>query len=219
MTSIKKIKIILKNNHPNLEEDFSLWLKSNKNQKSRAYYDGIDFGSEDWEDFMDGYFGCYPSNEDDYWDDTYNSYDMNDDESYEEYWNKIYGKNKLKTNKRGSRGKKKKKEQETEDYSTISDEELDSILRERKEIYYYDNICDKKTVHKFTNLRKFYEFIEDNGIDISDLEGSKFIRETIRHCCIDPMYEDVHGKKTIISDHSYGALAYEVSEDAALFRD
>lgn len=239
----KKMVIKLKNNRPNLINDFTSWVeKHNKAYGYYGYFDGYDDFYNEWDG--DYGLGCdslwgYPTDEDDddfiwanqrdeikAWQEAFDrgltSLDDDEELRYQDYWNKKAEKkrNKKKENNRNTRrgGKGKKKDKDIE-HVKLSDEEVDNILDEKKTIYYYPDINQKEDVKVFKTLRKFFLFLDEEGIDISDREGSLFIREEIRHCCINPLKQTTLGTLEIISDHSYGALAYEVSEDAAVFRD
>lgn len=94
---------------------------------------------------------------------------------------------------------------EDDDADTLDDDKL---------IYYYPDVHVKDDVVEFNNLHSFSEFLDSEGISISDRESEEICYRTITHCAIDPNDRIVRGELNLVSDHSYGALYFNCVEYA-----
>ena len=81
-----------------------------------------------------------------------------------------------------------------------------------KSIKFYDDINDELSVREFDNLKDFDDFCEKNGYYISSTDYNNLVHWNVIHCCLDPISLE-YGAKEVLTDNSYGALYWTVSED------
>ena len=95
------------------------------------------------------------------------------------------------------------------------DEELDdeeNYEESYKSIKFYSDIENELSVREFRSLKEFNDFCSDNNYVIGTTDYSNLINWSVVHCCLDPISEE-YGEYEIITDNSYGALYWTVSED------
>ena len=157
---------------------------------------------------------------DDYWDDYDDGYD---------YWNEYCSSNSHHissidrvcgnkkgvkfSSKRGKRGSKKGKS-----IPLYSD---DNFLYDSDEvtIYFYRDINDPDKKEIFYSLYDFNEYLDGEGIYVSEYETKEIMKRCITHCCVDPYLRGVKNEPWLISDSSYGSLVWQVcgSNDDIIF--
>jgi len=91
----------------------------------------------------------------------------------------------------------------------ITDEDYDSPY---KCIKFYPDIEDEFSVKEFDSLKAFSDFCEENGYRIGTIDYNNLLNNSVTHCCLDPISKE-YGENEIITDNSYGALFWTVSED------
>lgn len=160
----------------------------------------------------------------DYLDDGY--------DPYEEVFDGLSGKSSRKMkllNKKlfkGKNNKKKKYQYDGEDdywenrgtmYTNgeWSDDELDDedvYEPSYKCIKFYSDINNEMSVREFHSLKEFNDFCSENGYYISTVDYGNLVNWSVVHCCLDPISAE-YGENEIITDNSYGALYWTVSDD------
>lgn len=168
----------------------------------------------------------YPNEDDDLLGLTYGygGYDdiYNDDYDIEEYYSYNYNKG------RHSRSSKKRNMLELDDDGCsssrscddilrdvvingkdVSDDDLNILLKSKKDIYYYSDIFNQKSCRKFKNLESFYKFLDEEGIEISDHVSSIIMRSRISHCCCNERLRSTEGRLELCVEDSYSLLCWE----------
>ena len=108
--------------------------------------------------------------------------------------------------KRGKRGKKGKCiPLISSDYLYDTDEVT---------IYFYRDINNPDNKEIFYSLYEFNEFLDSEGIYISNYETKQLLNRSISHCCIDPSFKSLKGEPWLMSDSSYGGLAWSSCNDS-----
>lgn len=169
------------------------------------------------------YYGCGSRYFDDWYDDEWDNYY---DDYYDGYGNLFGGyhshhskkkRNTIdetavvkKSHKRGKRGKKKNKCVPLYDYDKDA---LSLYGSDEVTIYFYRDINNPDDKEIYYNLYEFNDFLEDNGIYVSDFEARQLMNRSISHCCIDPSVIGIKSEPWLISDSSYGGLSWNVSGD------
>jgi hypothetical protein len=171
------------------------------------------------------YYGCGSRYFDDWYDDEWDNYY---DDYYDGYGNLFGGyhthhsKKKRSTiddttvvkkgHKRGKRGKKKF----TNKVVPLYDYDKDAVsLYDSDEvtIYFYRDINNPDDKDIYYNLYEFNDFLENEGIYVSEYEVRQLMNRNISHCCIDPSVIGIKSEPWLISDSSYGGLSWNVSGD------
>ena len=93
-----------------------------------------------------------------------------------------------------------------------NDEDEDEYEEPYKCIKFYTDIENELSVREFYSLKEFNDFCTDNGYFISTVDYNNLVNWTVVHCCLDPISEE-YGEHDLITDNSYGALYWTVSED------
>jgi hypothetical protein len=154
---------------------------------------------------------------------------------YEEIYSKLgNSKKSKKLNKklfRHSKGKKDKKNS----YYTLEDEDdywsnresmfthgewsderdldnEDEFDEPYKCIKFYSDIENEMSVREFHSLKEFNDFCSEKCYNVSNIDRSNLLNWDVIHCCLDPISLE-YGENDIITDNSYGALYWSVSED------
>lgn len=171
-----------------------------------------------------GYYGCgsrcfdgwYDDEWDNYYDDNYEGYGSLFDGYYQSHHNKkkvnTIGNTAVvkKSHKRGKRGKKKTKCVPLYDYDKDAEYlyDIDNVT-----IYFYRDINNPDDKDIYYSLFEFNEFLESEGIYVSEYEVRKLMNRSISHCCIDPSIIGFKSEPWLVSDSSYGGLSWSVSGD------
>ena len=127
---------------------------------------------------------------------------------------------------KGKKGKKKKRayytDYEDDDYwenrhtmyrnGEWVDDIDDDYEEPSKVIKFYDDIDNELSVHEFSSLKEFNDFCDERGYEISATDYNNLVNWSVVHCCLDPISEE-YDCHEIITDNSYGALYWSVSED------
>ena len=181
--------IELKKCSTNLSTLFEEYLEESSKPKYN-YYGGYDY-YDDWDDDYDYYGTIFHGVGYDY-----------------DYKKKVTGST-YKSNKRGKRGGKKKgKSIPLYDVQTIDLYDSDEVT-----IYFYRDINNPDDKEIFYNLYEFNEFLDSEGIYISDYETKQLLNRNISHCCIDPSLVSLKGTPWLLSDSSFGGLSWSVCGD------
>ena len=154
-------------------------------------------------------------------------------DSYEEIYSAINNRKKSKKlNKKlykHSKGKKKNNRrycpEDEDDYwsnresmfthGEWSDDDLDDenkFEEPYKSIKFYSDIENEMSVREFHSLKSFNDFCTENGYNVSDIDKSNLVNWQVIHCCLDPISLE-YGENDVITDNSYGALYWTVTED------
>lgn len=116
-----------------------------------------------------------------------------------------------KSHKRGKRGKGKKgKSVPLYDYESETSNLYGS---DEVTIYFYRDINNPDDKEIYYNLYEFSEFLDSEGIYVSEFETRQLLNRSISHCCIDPSFADLKGEPWLISDSSFGGLSWAVCGD------
>lgn len=94
-------------------------------------------------------------------------------------------------------------------YEDYDDEELNSGY---KRIVYYSDIENELSAIEFDNIHDFNDFCDKHGFYVPYTDYNNIVNNEVVHCCLDPIDKE-YGDYTIITDTSYGALYWTVSED------
>ena len=79
-------------------------------------------------------------------------------------------------------------------------------------IKFYSDIENEMSVREFYSLKEFNDFCAENNYIMSPTDYNNLINWSVVHCCLDPISLE-YGENEIITDNSYGALYWTVSED------
>lgn len=150
---------------------------------------------------------------------------------YEEIFDGLSGKSsrKMKSlNKKlfkEKRNKKSKSYDDEDDYwnnrgSMYKNGEWDDDELDDEDVYepsykcikFYSDISNEMSYHEFHSLKEFNDFCTENGYFVSTVDYSNLANWSVVHCCLDPISEE-YGEHEIITDNSYGALYWSVSDD------
>lgn len=77
-------------------------------------------------------------------------------------------------------------------------------------IYFYRDINNPDDKEIFYNLYEFNEFLNSEGIFVNSYETRNLLNRSISHCCVDPSLVEIKGEPWLVSDSSYGGLAWSV---------
>lgn len=77
-------------------------------------------------------------------------------------------------------------------------------------IYFYRDINNPNDKEIFYNLYEFNEFLDSEGIFVDSYETRNLLNRSISYCCVDPSLVESKGEPWLISDSSYGGLAWSV---------
>ena len=169
------------------------------------------------------FYGCGSRYFDDWYDDEWDNYYGDYYDSYGSLfsgYHSHHGKKKRnsidetsiikKCHKRGKRGKKKSKCVPLYDYDKDAVSLYDS---DEVTIYFYRDINNPDDKEIYYSLYEFNEFLDSEGIYVSDYEVRQLTNRSISHCCIDPSVIGIKSEPWLISDSSYGGLSWSVSGD------
>ena len=96
--------------------------------------------------------------------------------------------------------------------------ELDSLDNEDeyedgyKCIKFYDDIENELCCREFDSLKAFDDFCRVKGYKVGPVDYNNLVNGTVVHCCLDPISKE-YGENEVITDNSYGALYWTVSDD------
>jgi hypothetical protein len=88
----------------------------------------------------------------------------------------------------------------------------DNYEESYKCIKFYDDIENELSVHEFNSLCDFNDFCQENGYHVGAVDYNNLVNNTVIHCCLDPLSKE-YGENDVITDNSYGALYWSVSDD------
>jgi hypothetical protein len=108
------------------------------------------------------------------------------------------------------RGKKNKKNNIIDWYDDSNN--YDDYGLTDKTIYYYRDINQPEDVEIFENLHEFDNFLNEEGIEMSDDEANKLMTRDISHCCLNPIDRYEKNRLRIMSSSSYGDLRFSNAE-------
>lgn len=135
-----------------------------------------------------------------------------------------------KSNKRGSRGKGKKKDYDAqyvgyEDYDDYwenrksmythgewSEDNEDNYEESCKSIKFYPDITNEMSVIEFSSLKGFSDYCDEHGYVVGATDYENLKNWSTVHCCLDPIDLE-YGEYAIITDTSYGGLYWTVEAD------
>lgn len=89
----------------------------------------------------------------------------------------------------------------------LYDAELNSKI-----IYYYRDVNNPEDVEMFDSLHDFDEFMNEEGIEISDEEVTKLMSREISHCALNPLDRIAKNRLRLMSSSSYGDLRFTNAE-------
>ena len=95
------------------------------------------------------------------------------------------------------------------------DEDLDNEDNHEdpyKCIKFYSDIENEMSVREFYSLKEFNDFCAENNYLMSSTDYNNLLNWSVVHCCLDPISLE-YGENEIITDNSYGALYWSVSDD------
>jgi hypothetical protein len=95
-------------------------------------------------------------------------------------------------------------------YDGLDDE--DNYEESYKSIKFYSDIENELSCREFDSIKSFSDFCSSNGYVLSPTDYNNILNLSVVHCCLDPISLE-YGDKEIITDNSYGALYWTVSED------
>lgn len=186
MNKNRKILCIPNNNNkPDLHTLFAKHLESS-NKHIRTLYD--DWGYDDF------------------------PYNYMDDDEYAAYIRQLYEDCGMTV--KSSKNKKKGSDKYNKNKSSSKNDSVPyhSIFGENKQIYYYRDVNNPDDYEVFNCISDFANFLDEEGIDMSDDSYNKLLTQEVSHCCIDPyMRESIH-MNYIYVDNSYGSLRWACSE-------
>ena len=81
-------------------------------------------------------------------------------------------------------------------------------------IKFYSDINNEMSVREFYSLKEFNDFCTENNYIIGTTDYNNLVNLQVVHCCLDPISLE-YGENDVITDNSYGALYWSVSEDSA----
>lgn len=210
------MNIALKNTRLDFLSDFNKYLASIP-KKSHAWndwddwdeaylyrpleFDDEDLINQDFDDLFSQTFGIKQKPR------KKHKYSEEDDEDdiarYDEYWNALKGKPKGNKHHRGTRGRGKKKQELTNNFV------VDSLINQKKKIYFYLDINDKTIYRKIKNIKDFISFCEDKGYYLSDNELGKALRMSEVHACLNTREKLTNNKNVITLSDKYDSLVWE----------
>jgi len=203
---------------PRLEEEHRLELLEAAKRWSKQY--GWPSDAMLYDCFGEDYPGCD--------DDNYSPYEEIDESLYAKGSRKLKALNKklFKKSKRGD--KKRGKHRGSEDINDYwsnrhsmfrngewSDDDLDdenNYDEPYKVIKFYSDIENEMGVQEFYSLSEFSKFCEEKGYNVSITDYNNLLNWSVIHCCLDPISLE-YDEHDIITDNSYGALYWTVTED------
>ena len=157
--------------------------------------------------------------------------DLDNEYDFYGYLNRKNGSKKLgkKLLKRLTSGKRSKKKEKDVVYSSYPEDDYwlnrdtmftngewsdveDGYSEPYKCIKFYGDIENELSVREFYSLKEFNDFCTSNGYNVSIVDRNNLFNWSIVHCCLDPVSME-YGEYDIITDNSYGALYWSVSEN------
>jgi len=81
-----------------------------------------------------------------------------------------------------------------------------------KSIKFYDDIENELCFREFESLKDFDDFCRTKGYKVGPVDYNNLVNGTVIHCCLDPISKE-YGENEVITDNSYGALYWTVSDD------
>lgn len=81
-----------------------------------------------------------------------------------------------------------------------------------KSIKFYPDIENELSVIEFHTIKEFNDFCSKKGYITSVTDYNNIVNWNVIHCCLDPISLE-YGQNEIITDNSYGALYWTVSDD------
>ena len=208
--------LTLKKNKPNLKEMFDKFIEQEEIKEKRLAK------------ITDNRYAAYllgrymsPSEDDDDFDVNYNI-DFNFEDGYsksKKAWkrakqqlgdflnNTKKGKKNKKETRRGNKKNKKK-------YNPLQEAIEDPNNRI---IYFYRDIDNPDRAEIYFNLHDFDEFLQKEGIEMSDDEVNAIINRETSFCTINPDVQKTNGTVQLISDSSYGGLYWACHEDEDIY--
>lgn len=217
----------------NLLADFSEMMVKFKEEKKRRekewlddYYQAFGFGDENW-GYDDGwddeyYDGCV------YVPRRYNGITMKSQRfmngiEVDDNWDPIDGTQRKKGHgKRSSKNSRKRYMGGTIDDHYFQDDDddddvvfqgggseidLESLKNAHKKIIFYRRLNNTADTYDWDNVYEFSEWLEEEGITISQLDAEDVVYQDEIHCCLDP---ETTGKKLVCA-LSYDDLVYVVT--------
>ena len=88
----------------------------------------------------------------------------------------------------------------------------DNYEDQYKCIKFYSDIENEMSVREFYSLKDFNDFCAENNYLISTTDYNNLVNWSVVHCCLDPISLE-YGENEVITDNSYGALFWSVSDD------
>lgn len=79
-------------------------------------------------------------------------------------------------------------------------------------IKFYSDIENELSCREFDSIKSFSDFCGSHGYMLSPTDYNNILNLSVVHCCLDPISLE-YGDNEIITDNSYGALYWTVSED------
>ena len=128
---------------------------------------------------------------------------------------KLNKKEHKKHNKFKEKGKRNKKNNIIDWYDDSNN--YDDYGLTDKTIYYYRDINQPEDVEIFENLHEFDNFLNEEGIEMSDDEANALINRETSFCTINPDVQKTNGTVQLISDSSYGGLYWACHEDEDIY--
>jgi hypothetical protein len=190
--------------------DISTLFKEYLDDLTKPKYDYYGYGSRCFNDWYDDEWDNYY---DDYYDDYGNLFGSYHTSHSNKKKGNIIGDTAVvkKSHKRGKRGKKKmNKCVPLYDY----DNDAKSLYNiDEVTIYFYRDINNPDDKVIFHSLYEFNEFLDSEGIYVSDTETRQLMNRSISHCCVDPNIVGIKNEPWLVSDSSYGCLSWSVSDD------
>lgn len=109
--------------------------------------------------------------------------------------------------KKNNKRNKKVFDADFNESSMLYDAELNS-----KTIYYYRDVNNPNDCEIFNSLHEFDEFMNEEGIEVSDEEVTKIMSREISHCALNPNDRIAKNRLRIMSSSSYGDLRFTNAE-------
>lgn len=117
-----------------------------------------------------------------------------------------------KLNKKNFKNTKKKHKSSKDKYLFDEDDMYQDSLMNEKTIYYYRDVNNPDDCEIFNNVHEFESFLDEEGIEVSDIEVSHIMTREISHCCINPYDRFIKNRLRIMTSSSYGDLRWSYSE-------
>lgn len=150
-------------------------------------------------------------NEDDYYDNYYdNDYSMIGEKRSKSKSKKASRREKLLNTFFPSVGKKSHKYNSSKK-SKLNGNDIINFDTMEKWIYFYDDYENMSSCHQFTCLKDFKDYLDENGINLSETEENMIKYWTVVHATFNPSDKE-QGILSVISDTSQGKL-YESCAD------